>query len=78
MEDLKRRYGVGGLGDVALKRHLIEVLESFSAPIQRRGEELRRAPEQIIKILREGTERGRAVAHETRRGVRHAMQLDCN
>jgi len=77
VEDLKRRYRVGGLGDVTVKRHLIEVLESFLAPIRSRREELRRAPEQIIRILREGTERGRAVAHETLRDVRHAMHLDC-
>jgi tryptophanyl-tRNA synthetase len=75
VEDLKRRYRVGGLGDVTV--NLIEVLESFLAPIRSRREELRGAPEQIIRILREGTERGRAVAHDTLRDVRHAMRLDC-
>lgn len=76
VEDLKRRYRIGGLGDVTVKRRLIEALENFLTPIRTRREEFCRAPEHVIRILQEGTQRGRGVAQQTLREVRHAMHLD--
>jgi len=76
IEILKKRYGAGGLGDVALKHHLIDVLQGLLAPIRARRQDLSRDPEQILRILREGTERGRAVARETVAEARRAMHLD--
>jgi tryptophanyl-tRNA synthetase len=76
VEDLKRRYRAGGLGDVALKRRLIEVLEGFLTPIRARRLELAADPAAVARVLREGTERGRAVAGRTLREVRRALRLD--
>jgi tryptophanyl-tRNA synthetase len=76
VDDLERRYRAGGLGDVAVKRHLIEVLEGFLAPIRARRAAFAKNPEQIWRHLREGTARGRAVARQTRAEVRRAMRLD--
>ena len=36
VEDLKRRYRAGGLGDVTVKNYLVDVLESFLQPIRSR------------------------------------------
>jgi tryptophanyl-tRNA synthetase len=75
VDELKRRYRAGGLGDVAVKRRLIDVLEGFLAPIRARRNELARSPETVARILREGTSRGRDVARRTVAEVRRALRL---
>jgi tryptophanyl-tRNA synthetase len=74
--ELKRRYRAGGLGDVAVKRRLIEVLEVFLGPIRARRNELARDPAAVERILREGTARGRGVARHTLGEVRRALHLE--
>ena len=76
VDDLKRRYRAGGLGDVALKRQLIEVLEAFLSPIRARRTGFARDPAAVTRMLEEGTARGRAVAHRTLGEVRRALRLD--
>ena len=76
LETLKERYRAGGLGDVALKHHLIDVLHRLLAPIRARRQDLARDPERVMRILTEGTQRGRAAARETLGKARHAMHLD--
>jgi hypothetical protein len=58
--ELKARYRAGGLGDVALKRRLIEVLEGFLGPIRSRRAAFAEDLEPVHAILREGTGRARA------------------
>src|SRR5262249_24470127 len=76
LESLKARYRAGGLVDVAVKRHLIDVLERRLAPIRSRRRELARDPELVTRVLREGTERGRALARRTLSEVRYGMHLE--
>jgi tryptophanyl-tRNA synthetase len=76
VERLKQRYRAGGLGDVAVKRRLLDVLDGLLAPIRARRTELARDPGHVRRILREGTERGRAVAQRTLREVRKAIGLE--
>jgi tryptophanyl-tRNA synthetase len=76
VDDLKRRYRAGGLGDVALKRRLIEVLERFLGPIRAHRIEFAKDPAAVVRILRGGTERGRSVARRTLGEVRRALHLD--
>lgn len=76
LEELKAHYRRGGLGDVMLKRRLVEVLESVLAPIRRRRSEFATDPGAVMALLREGTARGRAVAAQTLDEVRRAMRLD--
>ena len=71
---LKEHYQKGGLGDVALKKRLIEVLENFIAPIREKRKEFDK--ELVMKVLQEGTEKTIAVAEQTMKEVRHAMKLD--
>ncbi len=73
--ELKARYRAGGLGDVPLKRRLVDVLESFLGPIRARRAAFADHPEHVRAILREGTARGRARAVATLTTVRRAMQL---
>jgi tryptophanyl-tRNA synthetase len=76
LEEIKRRYRAGGLGDVPLKRRLIEILETFLTPIRQRRIECAKDPGAVARILRTGTERGRAVAHQTLSEVRRALLFD--
>jgi len=76
ISELKKQYREGGLGDVVLKKRLIEVLENLIGPIRKRREELSRDKEFIKKVLKDGTERARTRAAETMKEVRRAMKID--
>lgn len=73
---LKHQYSQGGLGDVMLKKRLIEILDGLLAPIRERRTECEKNPEKIMKILEEGTARARATAAATLTDVRRAMKID--
>jgi tryptophanyl-tRNA synthetase len=76
VDDLKRRYREGTVGDVEVKRRLLVALELFLAPIRERRAELAAKPRLVDEILASGSERARREAKETLREVRHAMKLD--
>jgi tryptophanyl-tRNA synthetase len=76
LEALKAHYRRGGLGDVALKRRLVDVLDAILAPIRTRRAEFAADPGAVMALLRDGTARGRAVAAQTLDEVRRAMKLD--
>lgn len=74
--ELKAHYERGGLGDVKLKRRLIEVLDGVLAPIRTRRAEFAQDPAQVMAILHAGTQKTREVAAQTMDQVRVAMRLD--
>jgi tryptophanyl-tRNA synthetase len=76
VDDLKRRYQAGGLGDVAVKKYLVDVLETFLQPIRERREQFAADPAEVMRLLHDGTESGRMRLAETLSRVRQAMQLD--
>lgn len=76
LEATKDHYRRGGLGDVAVKRRLLEVLSAELDPIRVRREEFARDPEHVIRVLREGTEAAREIASQTISEVRKAMRID--
>lgn len=76
VENLKKQYEKGGLGDVIIKKRLTEVLEKFIKPIREKREELAKNPEKVMKILEEGTMKAREVAKETMKGVRKKVKID--
>lgn len=74
--ELKEQYKKGGLGDVVIKKRLIEVLEKLIKPIREKREELAKNPEAVMKILKEGTMHAREVAKKTMKEVRTAVGID--
>ena len=78
VEDLKTRYRSGGLGDMALKRRLEEVLEALLAPIRARRRDLGEDPGAIETLLREGTARTRTIAAGVLRDVREVFGLNAS
>jgi tryptophanyl-tRNA synthetase len=76
LAELKERYQHGGLGDVVLKKYLIEILDTFLKPIRERRKELAKDKMAVMKIILEGTEKARAVAESTMKEIRSVMHLD--
>lgn len=76
VKDLKAQYRKGGLGDVVIKKRLIEILNSFLEPIRIRRAELEKDLSYVHKILMDGTEKTYEVAQNTMNQVRQAMHLD--
>lgn len=84
VEELKDLYRRGGeneagkplLGDVTVKRELVQVLEELLAPIRARREEFARDESLVWDVVRDGTRRGRERAEQVMEGVRHAMKID--
>jgi tryptophanyl-tRNA synthetase len=65
LADLKERYRHGKVGDVAVKKHLGEVLNQQLAPLRSRRAAAAAHPETALEILRDGTRQ----AAETSEGV---------
>lgn len=73
VEYLKTRYRAGGLGDMPLKRRLLEVLEKELAPIRERRFEAAARPDVLMDILREGTRSAIARTDETACEIEEAL-----
>jgi len=76
VEDLKKRYKEGKVGDVEVKEKLFIKLNDFLKPIREKRKEFEGKDEVLDKILKEGTEKAREVANETMKKVRKAMKID--
>jgi tryptophanyl-tRNA synthetase len=72
--ELKAQYQAGGLGDVVVKKYLIEVLENLLAPIRARRAEL--TDDQVRAILRDGSAKANQTANQALQKVRHAIGLN--
>jgi len=73
--DLKIQYRDGRIGDVALKKHLIEVLETFIDPIRERRAYFEARPHYVDEILAAGTARSRRIVTNTLRKALAAIGL---
>lgn len=73
---MKNHYQSGGLGDGKVKQRLLEVLSAEFDPIRARRSELAKHPNDVVRILKEGTESARKIAAETLDEVRKTMHID--
>jgi len=73
LEELRQRYLEGSIGYAEAKKWLFEKMMEKLRPLRERWAELRRQPEYVEQVLREGGEKARAVARETMREVRQAV-----
>ena len=72
-EDLYRR---GMVGDAAVKRRLVEVLDALLGPIRQRRASFEARPDDVINALREGTYHANLVAEETLAAVKRDLRRD--
>jgi tryptophanyl-tRNA synthetase len=75
VEDLKRRYRAGKVGDVEVKQKLVAALNRFLDPIRARRGEFAGRPSIADDILSAGAGRAQPIARETLRMAREAMGL---
>lgn len=76
LDELKEHYKKGGLGDVKIKKFLINVLERELTPIRERRAVYEKDIPGVYDILRKGTERANEVADATLKEVKDAMKIN--
>ena len=74
--EMKEHYQRGGLGDVKVKKFLLEVLEEILTPIRARRAEYEKNPDEVLKMLERGTIEARKKAAEVLGRLKHAMKID--
>lgn len=76
VQELKDHYRHGGLGDVKIKRYLMEVLNAELAPIRQRRAEFAKDLPAVMDMLNAGSDRANQVAAQTLDEVKDAMGLN--
>ncbi len=69
-------YRNGKVGDVVIKKKLVEVLNTIIEPIRGRRKQYESRPDDVLDVLREGTKRANLVAEETLALAKKAMKQD--
>jgi len=72
---LIERYTAGKVGDVTVKRRLAEVLNEYLHPLRRRRAEIAAHPDDLMDILRTGTEKVRPIANQVLEEVKEKIGL---
>lgn len=75
-EELKKQYEKGGLGDVAVKVYLIEVIEELLKPIRERRNYYLNHKDEVYEILKKGGLKARKKASETLKRVRTSIGIN--
>jgi tryptophanyl-tRNA synthetase len=76
VKEQEESYRNGGVGDVLIKRRLVDVLNALIDPIRKRRREFEQRPDEVLDVLREGTRRANQVAEETLALAKQAMKQD--
>jgi len=76
VEEMKEHYKRGGLGDMKVKKYLNEVMQAELEPIRNRRIEFEKDIDVIYDMLKDGSDKARAVASNTLKEVREAMGLE--
>lgn len=75
VEELKAHYQKGGLGDSAVKKYLLEVMQAFLEPIRVKRKELEKDKGYVLSVIEKGTEKAKLKAAETLKEVKAAMHV---
>ncbi len=76
LDELKEHYQRGGLGDVKVKKFLINILNETLDPIRARRHELEKDIPYVYEVLKKGSETAREVAAQTLYEVKEAMRIN--
>ncbi len=76
IEEYKKAYQAGQVGDVEVKKYLVEVLNNFLLPIREKRAQFEQNPDLVVNILKEGTKKAQAEAIKTLSEVKKAMKLN--
>jgi tryptophanyl-tRNA synthetase len=73
VQEAKKCYQEGKIGDVACKRKLAEVIIELTEPMRRRRKIYENEPDKVRQILKQGTARARKASEETLALVKQKM-----
>lgn len=76
VDEHREMYKTGRIGDVVIKKKLIEVLNALIEPIRTRRKQYEARPDDVIDALKIGTVRANAVAEETLSMAKRCMKQD--
>ena len=76
VDEHRALYAQGKVGDVPIKRKLIEVIDRLIDPIRTRRRHYEQRPDDVIDALRAGNRKANAVAEETLYLAKQAMKQD--
>lgn len=76
LDELKAHYQRGGLGDVKVKKFLVNIMQELLEPIRGRRKELEKDIPAIYEILRKGSMEARETAARTLSEVKSAMRIN--
>jgi tryptophanyl-tRNA synthetase len=76
VDEHRARYAAGTIGDVPIKRKLVEVLNALIDPIRTRRKQYENRPDDVLDVLRTGTAKANVVAEETLAMAKKAMKQD--
>ena len=76
LDELKKHYTDGGLGDGKIKKFLNEVLEEFLSPIREKRRELEQHKDEIYQMLFDGSDEARKEAQKTLNSIKDSMGIN--
>ncbi len=76
LDELKKAYEHGGIGDVKIKKFLLQILDDFLKPIREKRKYYEEHLDEVYDILKEGTMYAHCLAKETLNEAKNAMKLN--
>ena len=76
LDEMKKAYEKGGLGDVKIKKVLYNILEEILSPIREKRKYYEEHIEEVYNILKEGTNKANEKANKTLKEVKKAIMID--
>lgn len=76
LDELKEKYQAGGVGDMMIKRFLMNIMEEILEPIRKRRKEYEQKIPEVIGFLKEGTIEANKFADITLNEVKNAMGIN--
>lgn len=76
LDEMKKSYEKGGLGDVKIKKVLYNILEEILSPIREKRKYYEEHLDEVYNILKEGTTKANEKANKTLKEVKKAIMID--
>ena len=76
LDEMKKAYEKGGLGDVKIKKVLYNILEETLSPIREKRKYYEEHLDEVYSILKEGTTKANEKANKTLKEVKKAIMID--
>ena len=76
LDEMKKAYEKGGLGDVKIKKVLYNILEEILSPIREKRKYYEEHLDEVYSILKEGTNKANKKANKTLKEVKKAIMID--